>query len=79
MPKTLTVGEALESPLDCKFLPVHFKGDQSWVFIGRNEVKAEIDVFLELSCFFDNPGDVFHLVSDSSAFFNINLFIVIGG
>ena len=30
--------------------------------------KAEIDVFLELSCFFDNPADVGNLVSGSSAF-----------
>ena len=30
--------------------------------------KAEIDVFLELSCFFDNPVDVDNLISGSSAF-----------
>ena len=30
--------------------------------------KAEIDVFLELSCFFDDPTDVGNLVSGSSAF-----------
>ena len=30
--------------------------------------KAEIDVFLELSCFFDNPADVGNLVSGFSAF-----------
>ena len=30
--------------------------------------KAEIDVFLELSCFFDYPVDVGNLISDSSAF-----------
>ena len=30
--------------------------------------KADIDVFLELSCFFDNPRDVGNLISDSSAF-----------
>ena len=30
--------------------------------------KAEIDVFLELSCFFDDPMDVGNLISDSSAF-----------
>ena len=30
--------------------------------------KAEIDVFLELSCFFNDPADVGHLVSGSSAF-----------
>ena len=32
----------LESPLDCKEIhPVHPKGDQSWVFIGRTDAKAE--------------------------------------
>ena len=30
--------------------------------------KAEIDVFLELSCFFDDSADVGNLISDSSAF-----------
>ena len=30
--------------------------------------KAEVDVFLELSCFFDDPTDVCNLISDSSAF-----------
>ena len=30
------------SPLDCKEIqPVHPKGDQSWVFIGRTDVEAE--------------------------------------
>ena len=32
----------LESPLDCKEIqPVHPKGDQSWVFIGRTDVEVE--------------------------------------
>ena len=32
----------LESPLDCKEIqPVHSKGDQSWVFYGRTDAKAE--------------------------------------
>ena len=29
------------SPMDCKIQPVHSKGDQSWVFFGRNDAKAE--------------------------------------
>ena len=33
---------SFESPLDCKELqPVHPKGDQSWVFIGRTDAEAE--------------------------------------
>ena len=37
--------KTLESPLDCKEIqPVHPKGDQSWVFIGRTDVEAEIPV-----------------------------------
>ena len=32
--------------------------------------KAEVDVFLELSCFFNDPADVCNLISDSSAFLN---------
>ena len=39
------VEKTLENPLDCKQIqPVHSKGDQSWVFIGRTAVKAEIPV-----------------------------------
>ena len=35
--------------------------------------KAEIDVFLELSCFFDDPADVGNLISGSSAFSETSL------
>ena len=35
--------------------------------------KAEIDVFLELSCFFDDPMDIGNLISGSSAFFKTSL------
>ena len=38
--------KTLESPLDCKEIqPVHPKGDQSWVFIGRTDAKAETPYF----------------------------------
>ena len=37
--------KTLESPLDYKEVqPVHPKGDQSWVFFGRNDTKAETPV-----------------------------------
>ena len=35
--------------------------------------KAEIDVFLELSCFFDDPADAGNLISGSSAFYKSSL------
>ena len=35
--------------------------------------KAEADVFLELSCFFDDPTDVENMISGSSAFYKSNL------
>ena len=39
------VGKTLESPLDCQEIQqVHPKGDQSWVFIGRTEAKAETPI-----------------------------------
>ena len=39
---TVVSEKTLESPLDCKEIqPVHPKGDQSWVFIGRTDVEAE--------------------------------------
>ena len=35
------VGEDSESPLDCRDIqPIHPKGDQSWVFIGRTNAEA---------------------------------------
>ena len=37
--------------------------------------KAEIDVFLKLSCFFDDPADVGKLISGSSAFSKSSLYI----
>ena len=37
--------------------------------------KAEVDVFLELSCFFDNPADVGNLISGSSAFSKTSLIL----
>ena len=41
----MVLRKTLESPLDCKEIqPVHPKGDQSWVFIGRTDVEAETPV-----------------------------------
>ena len=38
--------KTLESPLDCKEIqPVHPKGNQSWIFIGRTDAKAELQYF----------------------------------
>ena len=43
---TVVLEKTLESPLDCKeFQQVHPKGNWSWVFIGRTDVKAEAPVF----------------------------------
>ena len=37
--------KTLESPLDCKEIqPVHPKGDQSWVFIGRTDAESETPI-----------------------------------
>ena len=42
---TMVLEKTLESPLDCKEIhPVHSKGDQPWVFFGRNDAKAETPV-----------------------------------
>ena len=41
----MVLGKTLESPLDYKEIqPVHSKGDQSWVFIGRTDAKAETPI-----------------------------------
>ena len=38
--------KTLEGPLNCKEIqPVHPKGDQSWVFIGRTDAEAEAPIF----------------------------------
>ena len=42
----MVLEKTLESPLDSKEIqPVHPKGDQSWVFIGRTDAKAETQYF----------------------------------
>ena len=42
---TVVLEKTPESPLDCKEIqPVHSKGDQLWVFFGRNNAKAETPV-----------------------------------
>ena len=41
----MVLEKILESPLDCKEIqPVHPKGDQSWVFTGRTDAKAETPI-----------------------------------
>ena len=41
----MVLEETLESLLDCKEIqPVHPKGNQSWVFIGRTDVEAETPI-----------------------------------
>ena len=42
----MALEKTLESSLDCKEIqPVHPKEDQSWVFIGRTDVEAELQYF----------------------------------
>ena len=42
---TVVLEKTLKSPLDCKEIqPVHSKGDQPWVFFGRNDAKDETPV-----------------------------------
>ena len=42
----MVLEKTLESPLDCKEIlqPVHPKGDQPWVFIGRTDFEAETPI-----------------------------------
>ena len=43
----MVLEKTLESPLDFREIqPVHSKGDQSWVFIGRTDAKAETPIHL---------------------------------
>ena len=42
----MVLEKTLESPLDCKEIqPVHPKGNQSWVFTGRTDVKLKLQYF----------------------------------
>ena len=42
---TVMLEKTLESPLDCREIqPVHPKGDQSWVFIGRTDAEAQTPI-----------------------------------
>ena len=61
-----------------------FNSDNHYIYyceeesLRRNRVafivnKAELDLFLELSCFFDDPGHVGNLISGSSAFSKTSL------
>ena len=43
--ETVVLEKTLESPQDCEEIqPVHSKGDQSWVFIGRTDAEAETPI-----------------------------------
>ena len=47
---TVVLEKTLESPLDCKEIqPVHLKGDQSWVLIGRTDAEADTTEWLNWS------------------------------
>ena len=58
----MVLEKTLESPLDCKEVqPVHSKGDQSWVFIGRTDAKAETPILWPphvKSCLIGKDSDV---------------------
>ena len=46
----MVLAKTLEGHLDCKEIqPVHLKGDQSWVFIGRTDAEAETPIFYHLT------------------------------
>ena len=59
---TVVLEKTLESPMDCKQIqPVHFSGDQSWVFFGRTDAKAETPVL------WPPPGKSWLIGKDSDA------------
>ena len=56
----MVLEKTLESPLDCKKIqPVHPKGNQSWVFIGRTDAAAD-SMHMSL-------GELWELVMDRDA------------
>ena len=53
----MVLEKTLESPLDCKEIqPVHSKGDQPWVFIGRTMLKLKLQYFGHLMRRVDSFG-----------------------
>ena len=42
--QTVVLEKALESPLDKEIQPVHPKGNQSWIFIGKTDAEAEAPI-----------------------------------
>ena len=51
----MVLEKTLESPLDCKEIqPVHPKGDQSWVFIGRTDAETETPILWPLHAKIDS-------------------------
>ena len=60
---TVVLEKTLESPLDCKEIqPVHPKGNQSWIFIGRTDAEAETPILLPpdvKNCFISKDPDVY--------------------
>ena len=54
---TVVLEQTLESPLDCKEIqPVHPKGNQCWIFIGRNDTVAETPILWHLMWRTDSLG-----------------------
>ena len=46
---TVVLEKTLERPVDWKEIkPVNFKGDQSWIFIGRTDAEAEVPIYFGL-------------------------------
>ena len=58
----MVLEKTLESPLDCKEIqPVHYGGDQPWVFFGRNDAKPETPILGHLMRRVDSLGNTLML------------------
>ena len=63
---TVVLEKTLESPLDSKEIqPVHPKGNQSWIFIGRIDAEAETSIFPATNIIFRLISDFFNLLIDA--------------
>ena len=59
---TVVLEKTLETPLDCKEIqPVHPKGNQSWIFIGRTDAEAEAPILGHLMWRADSLGKILML------------------
>ena len=75
--RTVVLEKTLESPFDCKEMqPVHPKGNQSWIFIGRMDAEAEAPIIGPPDAIPRNNSDPNSILESSFASFSVLCYFV---